>query len=38
MGGYLAKVIDEWIMGESINCNGWEGNLYVIKRGDKHGR
>ena len=29
---FIETVIDNWILGETVNCNGWEGNLYIIKR------
>ncbi len=29
---FIETVIDDWMMGETVNCNGWEGNLYIIKK------
>ncbi len=28
---FVETVIDDWIMGESVVCKGWEGNLYIKK-------
>lgn len=29
---FIETVIDDWIMGESIVCDEWEGNLYIKKQ------
>ena len=29
---FIETVIDDWIMRESVEGNGWKGNLYIKKR------
>ena len=30
-GNFVEEVIDNWLLGEAVYCDGWEGNLYILK-------